>query len=118
MELDVAIVGGGLAGAALARQLRRELPQLSIGLFERDGDGGWKVGESTVEIATSYFTRRLGLANYLYQEHLPQERAALSSTHPRATRRSSAWARSAPTGYRCTRRSRSIDNASMPTCGA
>ncbi len=72
MELDVAIVGGGLAGAALARQLRRELPQLSIGLFERDGDGGWKVGESTVEIATSYFTRRLGLANYLYQEHLPK----------------------------------------------
>ena len=72
MELDVAIVGGGLAGATLARQLRRTLPQLSVGLFERDDDGGFKVGESTVEIAANYLTRRLGLTNYLYQNHLPK----------------------------------------------
>ncbi len=72
LELDVAILGGGLAGAALARQLRRRLPELAIGLFERDDDGGWKVGESTVEIASNYFIRRLGLATYLYQEQLPK----------------------------------------------
>ena len=34
-ELDVAILGGGLAGNLLARQLRRTLPELRIGLFER-----------------------------------------------------------------------------------
>ncbi|HWB78419.1 MAG TPA: tryptophan 7-halogenase [Nannocystaceae bacterium] len=72
MELDVAIMGGGLAGAALARQLRRRLPDLSIGLFERNDDGGWKVGESSVEIACNYFVRRLGLSTYLFQEHLPK----------------------------------------------
>jgi len=72
MQLDVAIVGGGLAGAALARQLRLRLPSLSIGLFERDDDGGFKVGESTVEIASSYLTRRLGLGTYLYENHLPK----------------------------------------------
>jgi flavin-dependent dehydrogenase len=72
MELDVAIIGGGLAGAALARQLRRRLPSLSIGLFERDDDGGFKVGESTVEIASNYLVRRLGLATYLYENHLPK----------------------------------------------
>jgi flavin-dependent dehydrogenase len=72
MELDVAILGGGLAGATLARQLRRRLPDLSIGLFERDDDGGFKVGESTVEIASNYLVRRLGLGSYLYQNHLPK----------------------------------------------
>ena len=34
-RLDVAIVGAGLAGTLLARQLRRTLPELSVGLFER-----------------------------------------------------------------------------------
>ncbi len=72
MELDVAIIGGGLAGAALALQLRKRLPSASIGLFERSDDGGFKVGESTVEIASSYLVRRLGLANYLYENHLPK----------------------------------------------
>jgi len=72
MDLDVAIMGGGLAGAALARQIRRQLPALSVGLFERSDDGGFKVGESTVEIASNYFVRKLGLGNYLYQNHLPK----------------------------------------------
>lgn len=72
MKLDVAIIGGGLAGATLARQLRRSLPDAAIGLFERDDTGGFKVGESTVEIATNYLTRRLGLGTYLYQHQLPK----------------------------------------------
>src|SRR5262245_59302298 len=72
MQLDVAILGGGLAGAALARQLRLRMPELAIGLFERDDDGGWKVGESTVEIASNYLIRRLELSTYMYQEHLPK----------------------------------------------
>ena len=70
--LDVAILGGGLAGSLLARQLRRRLPGLRVGLFERDTRRGWKVGESTVEIASHYLVRRQGLSRYLYEEHLPK----------------------------------------------
>ncbi|MEM1413592.1 MAG: NAD(P)/FAD-dependent oxidoreductase [Myxococcota bacterium] len=71
-NVDVAIIGGGLAGSLLARQLRRQSPHLSVALFERDRERSFKVGESTVEIATSYLTRRLGLSTYLYHHHLPK----------------------------------------------
>jgi 2-polyprenyl-6-methoxyphenol hydroxylase-like FAD-dependent oxidoreductase len=33
-SLDVAIVGGGLGGLALAAALRRHAPRLSVGLYE------------------------------------------------------------------------------------
>ncbi len=71
-RLDVAILGGGLAGNLLARQLRRALPELSIGLFERSATPSYKVGEATVEIAASYLVRRTGLSTYLYEEQLPK----------------------------------------------
>ncbi len=71
-NVDVAIVGGGLAGNLLARQLRRHQPDLSVALYERDRQRTFKVGESTVEIAANYLLRRLGLSSYLYQEHLPK----------------------------------------------
>jgi flavin-dependent dehydrogenase len=71
-QLDVAIVGGGLAGNLLARQLRRRLPQLSLGLFEQSTGTSYKVGEATVEIAASYLLRRQGLSSYLYEKHLPK----------------------------------------------
>src|SRR3954453_16275554 len=71
-RFDVAIVGGGLAGTLLARQLRRASPELSIGLFERATESSFKVGESTVEIASNYLVRRLGLSSYLYDRHLPK----------------------------------------------
>jgi flavin-dependent dehydrogenase len=72
MKLDVAIVGGGIAGGTLARQLRRRIPTLDIGVFERGTDPDFKVGESTVEIASVYLARRLGLSTYLYEHHLPK----------------------------------------------
>ena len=71
-KLDVAILGGGLAGSLLARQLQRTVPELKIGLFEKSTERSYKVGESTVEIASTYLTRRLGLSHYLYHEHLPK----------------------------------------------
>ena len=71
-QLDVAIVGGGLAGNLLARQLVRRRPDLRIGLFEREGSTSFKVGEATVEIASNYLTRRLGLSSYLYERQLPK----------------------------------------------
>lgn len=72
LTLDVAILGGGLAGSLLARQLRRALPQLRIGVFEKTTESSYKVGESTVEIASNYLVRRLGLSAYLYDRHLPK----------------------------------------------
>src|SRR5690606_30573676 len=72
LDLDVAVLGGGLAGNLIARHLRRELPELSVAIFERDAEPSWKVGESSVEIASSYFTRRLGLSRYLYENQLPK----------------------------------------------
>jgi len=71
-ELDVAIVGAGLAGNLLAYQLTRSVPGLRIGLFDKETPGAYKVGESTAEIAGNYLMRRLGLSSYLYEEHLPK----------------------------------------------
>jgi len=71
-KVDVAILGGGLSGNLLARQLRMSLPDVSVALFERDTERSYKVGESTVEIASHYLVHRLGLGRYLYEEHLPK----------------------------------------------
>jgi flavin-dependent dehydrogenase len=69
---DVAIVGGGIAGTLLARQLRARLPGLRIAVLERGHTASFKVGESTVEIAAHYLVRRQGLGQYLYERHLPK----------------------------------------------
>ena len=71
-QIDVAILGGGLAGNLLARQLRREVPGARVAIFEKSRERGYKVGESTVEIATNYLSRKLGLQGYVYEEHLPK----------------------------------------------
>jgi flavin-dependent dehydrogenase len=70
--LDVAVLGGGMAGGLLARQLRRQLPGVQVALFERSTERSFKVGESTVEIGSHYLNRRLGLSRYLYEHHLPK----------------------------------------------
>jgi flavin-dependent dehydrogenase len=61
-----------MAGGLLARQLVRAVPGVRVGLFERDTRTSYKVGESTVEIASHYLIRRLGLSRYLYEQHLPK----------------------------------------------
>lgn len=71
-SIDVAILGGGLAGGLLARQLRRYVPHASVAIFEKSTEKRFKVGESTVEIATHYLIKRLGLSTYIYKEHLPK----------------------------------------------
>jgi flavin-dependent dehydrogenase len=68
---DVAVIGGGLAGGLLARQLRRRLPELRVALFEKETRTSWKVGEATVEIAAHYLIKQ-GLSTYLYENHLPK----------------------------------------------
>jgi len=69
-ELDVAIVGGGMAGALLARQLKRARPSLSVAVFEKATERSYKVGESLVEIAANHLVRRHRLSGYLYENHV------------------------------------------------
>lgn len=70
---DVVIMGGGLAGNFLARQLKLQRPELSVLLLEQKTlIDDFKVGESTVEVAASYMIRRLQLGTYLYQHQLPK----------------------------------------------
>jgi flavin-dependent dehydrogenase len=72
VKLDVAILGAGMGGGLLARQLAREMPGQRIGVFDKDTETSYKVGESTVEIGSSYMIRRVGLSRYLYENHLPK----------------------------------------------
>jgi len=72
IRVDVAILGGGLAGNLLARQLRREVPDASVLVVEKSKERRWKVGESTVEIAAHYLLSKQGLSTYLYDRHLPK----------------------------------------------
>src|SRR5262245_17016483 len=71
---DVAILGGGLAGGCLARQLRMEAPQLRVVVAERRRHPGpeaaFKVGESSVEIGAHYFQKRLDLEPHLRSAQL------------------------------------------------
>jgi flavin-dependent dehydrogenase len=71
---DVAILGGGLAGGCLARQLRQEAPALRILVIEKRPhpvpEAAFKVGESSVEIGAHYFQKQLGLEPHLRAEQL------------------------------------------------
>lgn len=72
-RFDVVIGGGGLAGQALARQLRRELPEARVAVIERQTRplpaAAHKVGESSVELSSNYFSVVLGLDAYLREHH-------------------------------------------------
>ncbi|WP_394821814.1 NAD(P)/FAD-dependent oxidoreductase [Pendulispora albinea] len=69
-ECDVLIIGGGLAGGTLARQLRLEQPELSIIQLDRKVDFDWWVGEATVEVFDDYAIRILKLGPYLWKKHI------------------------------------------------
>lgn len=64
----------GLAGLTLARQLRRELPELAILTLESHTgnypEGPLKVGESLTELSTFYLCQVLDLEEYLHARHL------------------------------------------------
>ncbi len=75
-QYDVAILGGGLAGLTLTRQLLMKHPQLRIAVIEkRDfpvSETTHKVGESTVEIGAHYFGEELQLKKHLVDQQLPK----------------------------------------------
>ncbi len=73
-EVDIAILGGGVAGLTLALQLHRQRPGTRIAVLERQHhpvpETTHKVGESTVEIAGYYLRQVLGLQEHLKTEQL------------------------------------------------
>ena len=75
-DVDVCILGGGMAGLTLARQLQRQCPQHSICVLEHRQlpvpEAAHKVGESTVEIAAHYLSDVLDLKAHLQQDQLPK----------------------------------------------
>jgi len=71
-DVDVVIVGAGLAGLSLARQLL--LADESVTVLELDKrlqipQAGQKVGEATVQVSGYYCSKVLDLEEYLFREH-------------------------------------------------
>lgn len=76
METDVIVIGGGLAGLTLARQIKLEQPSARIVVIERSRrpvpEAAYKVGESSVEIGAHYFAERLQLRDHIRGDQLPK----------------------------------------------
>jgi len=70
---DVVILGGAFSGASAALLLRRDRPDLSVLVIEKQEAFDAKVGEATTEMSGMFLTRRLALWNHLEREHLPKE---------------------------------------------
>lgn len=72
--VDVAILGGGLAGLTLAIQLKQRDPTITVTVLERRmhpvREAAFKVGESTVEIGAHYFADVLGFREHLETRQL------------------------------------------------
>lgn len=89
--VDVAILGGGLAGLTLALQIRQARPEASICVFERSAHpvpvSAHKVGESTVEIGAHYLARTIGIEEHLKSQHLKKFGLRLFFGGHRANRR-------------------------------
>lgn len=73
-QIDVFIIGGGLAGLTLALQLKQARPETSIVVAEKRKHpapaAAFKVGESTLDGVGHYLGTILGLREYLEKEHL------------------------------------------------
>ena len=73
---DVTILGGGLAGLTLARQLISQDPEIRILILEKRphpvDEAAFKVGESTIEVGAHYLAEEVGLKKHLVDDQLPK----------------------------------------------
>jgi len=71
-EVDVLIIGAGLAGLTLARHLLLERPEIRILMLDRLAEipsPKQKVGEATVQVSGYYYSRVLEMEEHLLREH-------------------------------------------------
>src|SRR5689334_3200725 len=71
-NVDVLIIGAGLAGLTLARQLLLNRPDLEILMLDRLPEvpsPKQKVGEATVQVSGYYYSRVLEMEEHLLREH-------------------------------------------------
>jgi flavin-dependent dehydrogenase len=71
-DVDVLIIGAGLAGLTLARQLLLSRPEIDILMLDRLGEvpsPKQKVGEATVQMSGYYYSRVLEMEEHLLREH-------------------------------------------------
>ncbi|HYX26750.1 MAG TPA: FAD-dependent oxidoreductase, partial [Thermoanaerobaculia bacterium] len=69
---DVFIIGAGLAGLTLARQLLLARPEIRILMVDRQAEipsPKQKVGEATVQVSGYYYSRVLEMEEHLLREH-------------------------------------------------
>jgi flavin-dependent dehydrogenase len=73
---DVVIMGAGIAGNCQARHLLLNIPGIRIAIIdyrpEERADDDLKLGESTVEVATLFMCKDLGLYEYVIENHPPK----------------------------------------------
>lgn len=71
---DIIILGGGLAGGTLARQIKLTRPESRILVIEKSKhpvpEGAHKVGESTVELGSYYLRTVVAMEEHLETYHL------------------------------------------------
>jgi flavin-dependent dehydrogenase len=76
-EYDVVIMGAGFAGVCQARHLMLNIPNIRVALVDprpvERNDQDLKVGESTIEIASLFLAKELGLRDYLIENHVPKQ---------------------------------------------
>ncbi len=71
-EVDVLIIGAGLAGLTLARHLLLNRPEIRILMVDRQAEipsPKQKVGEATVQVSGYYYSRVLEMEEHLLREH-------------------------------------------------
>lgn len=71
-DVDVLIIGAGLAGLTLARQLLLSRPEIEILMLDRLAEipsPKQKVGEATVQMSGYYYSRVLEMEEHLLREH-------------------------------------------------
>jgi flavin-dependent dehydrogenase len=73
-DIDVVVIGAGMAGFTAALQLKQMRPKTQIAVLEKRAHPvpptAYKVGESIAEIAAFYIKDEIGLGDYLEAEHL------------------------------------------------
>ena len=84
-DYDVVIMGGGMAGSGLARQLKRQNPSIRILVVEKNTfpcpEIAFKVGESVTELGSYYLREILGLHEHLEDQQIEKAGVRYFFTH-------------------------------------